>query len=125
MKLTDAQLGALERWQSTHRQQWRAILGKCWMNAAYGPFTAEDAAAFQQLRNTLGPPWLAAYRKGDIHVGVLQYLPQTYADGTINYRILPYGGEAEAEPLAVGWGNLREARAAARHHKITLIEDRP
>ena len=123
--LTNGQLLALEHFIDHHGRRWRANLAWAWCSAARVQGVTEDeAACLQQLRNLYGQTWLNAYRPGDTQVGWLQYTPQRLQKpGRPNYRIMPPDFHAGDEPLAVGVGVIREAKAHARKLNITLIED--
>jgi hypothetical protein len=55
---TPAQLAALKAYAAKHGLQWRRKLADAWLIGADA--TDPDGHLLRQLRNTLGPSWLAS-----------------------------------------------------------------
>ena len=70
MHLTPEQLKALLHYQQMYGRYWKDHLRANWEGGDYS--YGVNSSALQQLRNTLGPVWLIAYRPGDHSVGWLR-----------------------------------------------------
>lgn len=64
-KPTPEQLKALEKFAAIHGRNWKAPLREAWMTGDYDGF--KESNYLQQLRNTLGPSWLAKFRLAKTH----------------------------------------------------------
>ncbi len=71
MNLTPEQLKALLNYQQLFGRYWKSFLSQSWEDGNY-VYSTVDSSALQQLRNTLGPVWLIAYKPGDRSVGWLR-----------------------------------------------------
>lgn len=122
MNLTEGQIATLATF--THRQSWKADLRAAWETGNYRSLTLHNDGHLQQLRNTLGPAWLQAYRPGDTRVGWLKKgrqerisIKRTWFVNA--YRIV----DAEGVDMVQPWSSTKtDARQVARQMKITLIE---
>lgn len=56
--INEAELKALWRWKRQHGKFWRTELGAFWEKER----AHSDGATLQQLRNRLGPTWLATFK---------------------------------------------------------------
>ena len=63
---TPEQQAALDRFRVKHGRRWKAWLRASWSSGVYPIYACEngDDALLQQVRNTLGPSWLARYEGG-------------------------------------------------------------
>ncbi len=64
---TEAQMRALQHWRSVHGRDWRNKLWLAWMDAGSG--WAGYSPELRQLRNSLGPKWLASFKLPNTAVG--------------------------------------------------------
>ena len=125
MKLTPQQLAALKQFQAWHGRGWRAKLLTAW-SAGLSPGDTDMAAALRQLRNQLGPIWLAKYQVGHEGVGWLARRRMEVGSGERGYRwvdawaIVHQDGTDMIQPYMRRKG---EARAVARDLNITLMEE--
>lgn len=58
--LTPEQLAVLQRYADKHGRSWKRKLSSAWTSGA--DEREPDACYLRQIRNTLGPAWLIAYR---------------------------------------------------------------
>ena len=67
MKVPTAEhLAALERFRVQHGRRWKSWLRASWSSGVYPIYARDngDDALLQQVRNALGPSWLAKYQGG-------------------------------------------------------------
>ena len=61
--LTKKQQEALDAFRQYNGRYWKSELRKKWERAHYTGVSSDHAASLQQIRNNLGPEWLAKYRE--------------------------------------------------------------
>jgi hypothetical protein len=60
LAITPEQLKAVQEYANKHGRCWKAKLRASWENGRYED--GDDSSSLQQIRNTLGPTWLAFVR---------------------------------------------------------------
>lgn len=82
--LTERQQWAIDTFRASKGRNWKSALRANWERASYPGINADDAAALQQVRNTLGPEWLNKYRPTEAQDNAKQrqYLFLTLEDTT-------------------------------------------
>lgn len=63
--LTERQQQAIDVFRSSKGRNWKSVLRANWERANYPGVSHGDAAALQQVRNTLGPEWLNKYKPAE------------------------------------------------------------
>lgn len=124
MNLKPEWIEAIQHMQRLYGRQWKHKVAFAW-SASMSPRDPDTAAALRQMRNQLGPDWLAAYRPGDIGVGwVARGQIEVPHGGSYRtksaWRITHQDGKDKIQPYFTNKGDMR---ATARHLGITLIED--
>ncbi len=64
--LNEDQRQAVNAFRASHGRDWKRALGQCWMAAHYPGTNRDDAALLQQVRNSLGPEWLAQVTRKEL-----------------------------------------------------------
>lgn len=109
--LTQPQQVALDAFRERNGRNWKSALREGWERARYRNTSPDDAAALQQVRNSLGPEWLAQYRPSDVRaedgrlvVSITDTCTQAFAD---------VGRQAEMKRILLEAANrVREAGLA-------------
>jgi hypothetical protein len=68
--LNDEQRRAVNEFRERNGRYWKQALSKSWAAASYPGMPRDDAALLQQVRNTLGPEWLAQVTKKQLEPGL-------------------------------------------------------
>jgi antirestriction protein ArdC len=66
LALTRDQREAVVAYQQKHGDEWKEKLAVAWENGKYKGVNKEQSASLQQVRNTLGPEWLAEVKDEDL-----------------------------------------------------------
>jgi len=126
VKLSNDQLALMAKLVHKFPRTWRRDIGAWWWRASEASFlNVDEKAALQQLRNTLGPVWLEAYKPGDEQVGWLARGRLEVPRGAHYvwveaYRIAHQDGKDMIQPYEQRKSDIRDL---ARQLKITLIEE--
>lgn len=63
--LTERQQQAIDVFRTSKGRNWKSVLRANWERANYPGVSQDDAAALQQVRNSLGPEWLNKYKPSE------------------------------------------------------------
>ena len=122
--LTQPQQVALDAFRERHGRNWKSALRESWERARYRNTSPDDAAALQQVRNSLGPEWLAQYRPSEVRaedarlvVSITDTCTQAFADVGRQAEMKRILRDIQTGQFVTEW--MRECKAGQAKFKAT------